>query len=330
MFTTTPSMFVLLTLSLAHLVHSQYYQPGGNQPLNGLVVTRTPFAERNKSGNFTGYYADLMDEIARIGEFNYTFKETLVPRSSYSEKPESIIEEFLQRSMPRNDFVIADFLFSGTSRVSEIEFTEPYHTAGLSIIIHKDRIKEYNINSFGDLLVRDRPRPTTTDGRQLDELALGTVRSGITYQQLSMNSDDSTRELYKIILPNPSNFVDSRENGVRRALSSPYAFLQEAIHNEIAVDEHCELKQFSVPTKEGPGNVLPFKYSIAMRKNSPHLEKFNKGIRELKANGKLDEIKRRYFNRKCNSTDSFHHIAKTILSISCIFLSMTISNFLIA
>lgn len=251
-------------------------------------------------------------------------------------------------------------MFTGTNRINEIEFTEPYHTSGLSVIVHKERLKEYNIATLDDLLEqRNRPRPTSADGRQLDELAVGTVRSGNTYQQLSMTSDRNLRKLYQLILPNPSNFVDSRENGVRRALSSPYAFLQvrfnelgrffgcnvdrlllffiitiittqEQLYNELAVDEHCELKQFIVPTDEDQRNIIPFKYTIALRRGSPYVEKFNKAIQELKANGRLEEIKQRYFNQKCNSANSYQTMAKTTLSIVCIFFSMTIANFLIA
>lgn len=56
--------------------------------------------EKNKlTGNYTGYYVDLMNEISKLGEFNYTFKETLITRTSYTEKPESLIEEFNQRSL---------------------------------------------------------------------------------------------------------------------------------------------------------------------------------------------------------------------------------------
>lgn len=105
---------------------------------------------------------------------------------------------------------------------------------------------------------------------------------------------------------------------------------QEALYNELAVDEHCELSHFDVPVEPNPGSVIPFKYAIALRQGSPYVEKFNKAIRELKENGRLDEIKRRYFNQKCNSADSYHAMAKTALSIVCIFFSMTIANFLIA
>lgn len=118
-------------------------------------------------------------------------------------------------------------MFTGTGRNQEVEFTEPYHVSGLSVVVHKERLREYNIHTLNDLLEqRNRPRPTSADGRQLDELAIGTVRSGNTYQQLSMTFDSTLRKVYQLILPNPSNFVDSRENGIRRALSSPYAFLQ--------------------------------------------------------------------------------------------------------
>lgn len=46
---------------------------------------------------------------------------------------------------------------------------------------------------------------------------------------------------------------------------------------------------------------MRFEYGIIGQKYSPNLQTFNKAIRELKANGRLEELKRKYWNRKCNS-----------------------------
>lgn len=317
-------LVVLLAIGLVHVVQCQL---SNVQPLSGLTVSRYPFVEKNKYGNYTGYFVDLMDEISRIGQFNYTLKESLIPRTIYNEKPENLIEEFMQRSFNRADFIIADYMFTGTSRINEVEFTEPYQTSGLSIILHRDRLTEYGIKNLDELLeLQNRPRPPNSDGKAMEELAIGTVRSSNTYQQLTMSSDETMRKLYQRILPYSNNLVDSRENGIKRALSQPYALLQETLYNELAIDEHCELTQILVPTND-PSKIIPFKYAIALRRGSPYMEKFNRALREMKENGKLEELKRRYWNRKCNGAPTFNLMAKSILGATCVLLSMAISNF---
>lgn len=85
------------------------------------------------------------------------------------------------------------------------------------------------------------------------------------------------------------------------------------------MDENCELTEmllsqvFPNGTKQG----IVLDYGIAVQKVSKHLAMLDKGIKELKNNGKLDELRRRYWNRKCNGSPSYKiHYFLTLVSLS--------------
>jgi ABC-type amino acid transport substrate-binding protein len=61
------------------------------------------------------------------------------------------------------------------------------------------------------------------------------------------------------------------------------------------MDQNCDLTVF------GDERDYPRKYAIGLPKSTPLMELFNDAIRQLKRMGKLQELKRRYWNTKCLS-----------------------------
>lgn len=98
----------------------------------------------------------------------------------------------------------------------------------------------------------------------------------------------------------------------------------------MAVDEDCDLTALPISfvypngTKEG----VVREYGIAVQKTFRYLDMLNKGIRELKVNGKLDELKRRYWNRKCNGAPS--NKVQFVITSMCTLFSLAISLFLLS
>ncbi len=66
--------------------------------------------------------------------------------------------------------------------------------------------------------------------------------------------------------------------------------------NEYAMDQSCDLTVIDDEKEK-----YPREYAIGLQKLSPHMKSFNKAIRQLKETGKLEELKRRYWNTKCLS-----------------------------
>ncbi|KAI7692628.1 hypothetical protein SSS_07454 [Sarcoptes scabiei] len=173
----------------------------------------------------------------------------------------------------------------------------------------------YNIKTIDDLLERQPKPPSMIPMNEVlkqqqnppeEVMALGTIRQ--IYRDLSVGTDPLSRRIYEQLHNNPVNMADNRQIGIERALNTPYAFIQESINNELAVDEHCELTHVKVESPNFPMAETHFEYGIIGQKYSTHLETINKAIRELKASGRLEELKRRYWNRKCNSgANSFEH-----------------------
>lgn len=88
------------------------------------------------------------------------------------------------------------------------------------------------------------------------------------------------------------------------------------------MDENCELTQMllSQMLPNGTKQGIVLEYGIAVQKVSKHLTLLDMGIKELKANGKLDELRRRYWNRKCNGDQGQRiHYLLTLVSL-CISL----------
>ncbi len=63
------------------------------------------------------------------------------------------------------------------------------------------------------------------------------------------------------------------------------------------MDQNCDLTVIG-----SEKDYYPRKYAIGLPKGTPLKELFNDAIRQLKQTGKLEELKRKYWNTKCLST----------------------------
>ncbi len=100
--------------------------------------------------------------------------------------------------------------------------------------------------------------------------------------------------------------------------------------NEYAIDQNCDL---TVIVDEQ--NRYPREYAIALQKESPHMESFNRAIRSLNQTGKLEQLKRKYWNTKClsnslnakldsNSMNAKHNSITTLGFILCALISFVL------
>ena len=95
-----------------------------------------------------------------------------------------------------------------------MDFTEPFMKADLTALINKKH--KGNITSFEDLLNQQ-------------EIAYGTLREGETYRFLSTTADPTISGLHRYIYRNALNLVNSRQEGIEKAINTKYAFIQVLI-----------------------------------------------------------------------------------------------------
>ncbi|CAG2118249.1 unnamed protein product [Medioppia subpectinata] len=117
---------------------------------------------------------------------------------------------------------------------------------------------------------------------------------------------------------NSYNLVDSRQEGIERARNSNYAFIQESVANEYAMDQYCELTAID-DKKENYHR----EYALGLQKGSAHKADIDRAIKQLKNDGTLDKLKRKYWRRGClsgsvmvklDAITSFSLIASALIS----------------
>ena len=123
------------------------------------------------------------------------------------------------------DFAVADYLIKAPSRY--VDFTEPYLLSGFSALVDKSRLSANNVGSIGELFEQNRVKPSVSDETS-EGIALGTIQTTPTYRQLSMANDQIGRKVYEWLYHH-NNVVDSREQGVTRALKVPFALIQVGV-----------------------------------------------------------------------------------------------------
>ncbi|KAH9408605.1 hypothetical protein TYRP_010870 [Tyrophagus putrescentiae] len=321
----------LLSLCLVLATHAQEE----TLTMRGLVELKAPYAERDYSTDkIKGFYVDLLDELALIGKFNYTLVEAKnATRNKTASNQVSLDQRQLVNDVysQRADFALSDKLYKGNHITARhLLFTDTYLVSGFSALVAKERLEDNGVNSLEELFAKNRVR--AIQDPEYKGIALGSVLNSNTYTELSLSSDKNIgRRIYEWLYKEEKKFVDTREKGIQQVRDKPFALIELGLDNELAVDEDCDLTALPISfvyangTKEG----VVREYGIAVQKTSSRsLDILNKGIRELKVNGKLDELKRRYWNRKCNGapSDKVHYVITSM----CTLFSLAISLFLLS
>lgn len=115
--------------------------------------------------------------------------------------------------------------------------------SGLSALVDKKRLAAHKIGSISDILAQmeSRNRPGQSEPEDVTTITLGTVRSSFTYRQLSMATDKIGNQVYqRVYHDSKNNQADTREEGITRVLTTPYALIQVG-HRLAQRVLHCRL-----------------------------------------------------------------------------------------
>lgn len=150
------------------------------------------------------------------------------------------------------------------ARSQKVNFTKPYYTSGLTIVVKNDNT---TINSFKDL-----------EGKKI-AVQIGTT--GATEAKKIKNA--TVREFNNA----PEAFMELRAGGV------------EAVVNDKPVNDYFIVKSGSKDAKTVGQPLVAEEYGVATaKKNTELAAKLDKALDELKKNGEYDKIYVKWFGKK--------------------------------
>ncbi|CAG2166951.1 unnamed protein product [Oppiella nova] len=277
--------------------------------LRGVTRVSPPFVTKTGSSNqFEGYAIDLLNELSRVVPFNYTLYPTpdgMYGRPDESGRSSGMVQELLLR---RADFAITDLTITRI-RSRYMDFSEPFMRGNLTALIHRRNVR--NMTTFADLV----NNTLVTYGLQREGESFGS--------QEREPIDPIIRSMGQHIAQhNGSTLVKEEQEGVDRALSSNYAFIQAEAANEYQMGSNCDLTVIHHKQE-----YYPIEYAIGLQKGSPYKMDIDRAIRQLKNDGTVDRLKRKYWRTKCLKDSDVVSGAVKLGAISslCLILSALIS-----
>lgn len=146
------------------------------------------------------------------------------------------------------------------------------------------------------------PFRTFRDLVEQREYQYGTFGGGSTYKFFTESKGKTEMKIGAYLRLNPNNVVANTQAGVERVRNGKYAFIMESGSAEYMASKSCDLMVVGNPIRETT-------YNFACRQNTNICDQLNIAILQLKMNGKMDELKRKWWSGPCgfpetNSMDS--------------------------
>ncbi|XP_043065157.1 uncharacterized protein LOC108093341 [Drosophila ficusphila] len=134
-----------------------------------------------------------------------------------------------------------------------------------------------------------------------DGVQYGAKRSGSTRNFFTTSEDPIYKKMNEYMMMHPEMLMDNNQDGVNKVKSgNEYAFLMESTSIEFNIVRECNLTKVGEPLDQKG-------YGIAMVKNWPYRDKFNKALLELQEQGVLARLKNKWWNEVgagvCNAKD---------------------------
>lgn len=265
--------FKLIVLScLIGIAFSNVVKP----TLKGVTIAHPPFVTQ-ENATFAGFTVDLVSLIAEKAGFQYELYNS--PDSKYGMLTENgtmngMIGEVNQK---KADFAIADLTITNT-RKKFVDFTEPFMSSTLSAALNKENLPA-GATALGDLLSTN--------------MTFTCIATGSTARTLKESTSPLGQSLWKRI-SDAGALVSSNNEGIERVKATPTVLVTEHSYMEYLAGFDCQLAV--LPDTSGLSNI---QYGIAVQKSSPWLAPFNEAIKQLKAEGKLTELRKKYWKNQC-------------------------------
>ncbi|XP_027203745.2 glutamate receptor ionotropic, kainate glr-3-like [Dermatophagoides pteronyssinus] len=284
-------IIILKIIIIIPLISSPFALIINAETLHGTTILNWPFVSQRSNGQFEGYCIDLLNELAPLMGITYTL--SLVRDGQYggwlSPTNGTVNGMIGEVSRGEADFAIGDITVL-TNRARFVDFTQPFMEYGLAALIRRDILERYghHIRTFKEL-------------SEQTDIRYGVKKHGAN---LPLFHDSPTvAKMYSYMDTHPSVFVDGESEGLKRVKQERYAFITESPFVEYIVERDCDLVAIDDRRRN-----FQFEYAIALPKNSPLKDRFNRALRQLRMDGKLSELKQRYWqnhNRNCPNDSNF-------------------------
>ena len=237
-----------------------------------LVILVTP------PDNKTEYSIDgYLNELLSVVQAELGFKATTRQVSTYGSRGSDgkwtgLVGELVQGTA---DVVLADLTIT-PDREEVIDFTIPFYTGGLAVLIKKSDVG--NMTSPEDLVNQDA-------------ITVGALKFGSTRESLKTSNDLTQNKLWKKMDSScPSSFTLSRRGSIDKVKAGGFAFITESLTVEQVINNSCDLQTLGDPF----GKI---RYGFGMRKDSPYTSIFSNVLNKLQSSGKLQELKDKHFRK---------------------------------
>ncbi|XP_060083377.1 glutamate receptor U1-like [Ylistrum balloti] len=126
------------------------------------------------------------------------------------------------------------------------------------------------------------------------EYQYGTVAGGSTYKYLTTSNGETERRIAMYLKENPANLMMSTAKGVSRVKQGKFGFILESASAYHASASSCDMMVVGENLRERT-------YNFACRQNTNICDQLNIAILQLKMNGRMDELKTKWWSGKCGS-----------------------------
>lgn len=258
--------------------------------LKGATIRSRPYADE-VDNKIEGFVVDLMDMISQKAGFQYTLYFSPDGRYGNSGADGNVTGMIGEVYHNRSDFAVADITVT-EARERYVDFTEPFMINQLAALVKRDSFE--GLNSLEDLVKKNDESPEVEGLKK--PVIFGVLKSGATNYHLSKSDDPVAKKIYESMQETSiKSLVKDMTEGINRVLTVPgYAFIVESTFAEHEIAENCNLTML-VDTR----GLHPRKFAIALPNGSPRKEIFDKAIKELISEGKIDELRHKYLSNNC-------------------------------
>lgn len=235
---------------------------------NVLVLTLKP---ADSPSPVDGYLAELLELLQVELGFNATVEEVEKRGGMDIEgKWDGMIGRLVDGTA---DLALADLTITSV-REDAIDFTIPFITTGVAILIKKTDVVE--MKSAKDLAAQEAIR-------------YGAVNGGSTQNFFRKSDDPLYSNMYDQMSGScPQSFVGSVEEGIQKVKAGGFAMLMESLSIKHVVSTDCDLMEL--------GHMLnTVKHAIGTQKKSPFTAALSHAITQLQERGKLSQLKTKYW-----------------------------------
>lgn len=209
------------------------------------------FQDENGSTEYQGFDMDLIRAVAK--EMGYTAEIQNVNFDGLIPAMES-----------GNIDIIASGMTINEERKNQVEFSDPYYTSGLTIVVPKDNT---DINGFADL-----------KGKKI------AVQIGTTSMEEAQKIEGAE---VKALNSSADTFMELKAGNV------------DAVINDLPVNDYYIVKTKATDVKRLDDKLTSEEYGFAMKKGNIELkQKVDAALKTLKENGEYDKIYEKWFGTK--------------------------------